>query len=64
MVGLPRGWRLTEVVAPSEAFDTSLGVDDPLLARVKRVAFAAKLDSYGGFGPTGFEYIAAGAGYR
>ncbi len=64
MVGQTWGRRLTEVIAPAHAFDTSLSVNDPLLARVKGVAFAAEFDSHGGFGPTGFEYIAAGAGYR
>ena len=56
--------RLTEVIAPAQAFNAALGVNDPLFARIEGMAFAAQLNSDGRFGATGLENISAGTRYR
>ena len=60
--GMGRG--LLKVIAAPHPFDASLGIDDPLFARVEGVAIAAHLNAERRLGGPGVEYVATGAGHR
>ena len=55
---------LLQVKAAAQPLNAALGVHDPLLAGVERMAFAADFDPEGRFGTPGIEHVATGAGYH